>query len=161
MGRIGVARELDGLVLLELESLLESLADLLECLLALFLCPTLAALARNGTANRACPQTNTVESSPNIDNNTHDLVVVLVLKVLADGSKHDVEPERDDVDGLLVLELEGPLASVLVLRVFPFGSYALLEEMVVGLECEVGCGSDVVLCAMSALPVAATGIRLT
>ena len=145
MSSIGVTRELDSLIVLELESLLESLADLLECLLALFLCPTLAALARNGTANRACPQTNTVEPSPNIDNNTHDLVVVLVLKVLADGSKHDVEPERVDVDGLLVLELECPLAAVLVLGVFPLRANIPLEKVVVRLQCQVRCRCDVVL----------------
>ena len=37
----------------------------------------------------------------------------------------------------------------------PLGADALLEEMVVGLERKVGCGGDVVLCAMSALPVVA------
>jgi hypothetical protein len=56
-----------------------------------------------------------------------------------------VEPERIDVDSLLVLELESPLAAVLVLRVFPLWSYALLEEMVVGLESKVGGWCDVVL----------------
>jgi hypothetical protein len=34
---------------------------------------------------------------------------------------------------------------VLVLRVFPFGPDALLEEVVVGLLGEVGAGGDVVL----------------
>jgi hypothetical protein len=56
-----------------------------------------------------------------------------------------VEPEGVDVDGLLVLELEGPLAAVLVLRVLPLGPYVLLEQVVVGLEREVRGGGDVVL----------------
>jgi hypothetical protein len=34
---------------------------------------------------------------------------------------------------------------MLVLRVFPLGPHALLEEMVVRLEGEVGCGRDVVV----------------
>jgi hypothetical protein len=34
---------------------------------------------------------------------------------------------------------------VLVLGIFPFGSYALLEEVVVGFEAEFGGGGDVVL----------------
>ena len=73
------------------------------------------------------------------------LVVVLVLKVLANGSKHHVEPERVDVDGLLVLELERPLAAVLVLRVFPLGANAPLEEVIIRLQRQVRCRCDVVL----------------
>jgi hypothetical protein len=61
-----------------------------------------------------------------------------------------VQPECVDVDGLLVLELERPLASVLVLCVFPLGPYALLEEMVVGLERKIRGRSDVVLYTLSA-----------
>jgi hypothetical protein len=56
-----------------------------------------------------------------------------------------VEPESVDVDGLLVLELERPLAAVLVLRVFPLGPNVLLEEVVVRLEGEFRGGGDVVL----------------
>jgi hypothetical protein len=56
-----------------------------------------------------------------------------------------VQPERVDVDGLLVLELERPLAAVLVLRIFPLGPYTLLEEMVVGLERKIRGRGDVVL----------------
>lgn len=155
VGSISVTRELDGLVFLELKRLLEPLANLQQNLLALLLGPALSTLAGDSAADCAGPQTDTVEASPNVDDDTHDLIVVLVLEVLSDGSEHNMEPERIDVDDLLVLELEGPFASVLVLRVFPLGSYALLEEMVVGLERKVGCGGDVVLCAMSALPVVA------
>lgn len=137
MSRICVARELNGLVVLELESLLEALANLEENLTALLLGPGLARIARDGLADRPRPQTNSIEALANVDNHAHDLVVLLVLKVLADGCKHDVQPERVDVDGLLVLELEGPLAAVLVLGVFPLGSDVLLEEVVVGLEREI------------------------
>jgi hypothetical protein len=34
---------------------------------------------------------------------------------------------------------------MLILRVFPFGSYALLEEMVIGFDCKIGDGCNVVL----------------
>jgi hypothetical protein len=142
---IGVTGELDSLLVVELEGLLEPLANLEQHLLALLGGASLAAVARNSTTDCPRPQTDTVEASPNVDDNAHDLVVLLILKVLANGGEHDVEPERVDVDGLLVLELERPLASVLVLCIFPLGPYALLEEMVVGLEREVGCRSDVVL----------------
>jgi len=56
-----------------------------------------------------------------------------------------VQPQVVDVDGLLVLELVGPLAAVLVLRVLPLGANLVLEEMVVGLDSKVGGRSDVVL----------------
>jgi hypothetical protein len=112
---IGVTRELDCVVVLELERRLETLADALERLLALLLCSALALIAGNGAANRSRPQTDTVESSPYVHDNTHDLVVVLVLEVLSDSREHDVEPERVNVDRLLLLELECPFATVLVL----------------------------------------------
>jgi len=64
-----------------------------------------------------------------------------------------VQPERVDIDGFLVLELERPLAAVLVLGVFPLGPYVLLEEVVVGLEREVRGGCDVVLENQYGVPV--------
>ena len=60
-----------------------------------------------------------------------------------------MEPERIDVDRLLVLELERPFAAVLVLRIFPLGANTLLEEVIVGLERKIGCGRDIVLYAVS------------
>jgi hypothetical protein len=145
MGSVRVARELYRLVLLELEGLLEPLADLEESLLTLLRGPGLALLAGDGAANCPCPETDTVEASPHVDHDAHDLIVLLVLKVLADGCQHDVQPERIDVDGLLVLELECPFAAVLVLRIFPLRSYALLEQVVVGLERKIRSGGNVVL----------------
>ena len=161
VGSLGVARELDNVVLLQLEGLLEPLSDLQQNLLTLLLSPGLAGITGDGAADGACPQTDTVEASPHVDDDTHDLVVVLILEVLADGSEHDMEPERIDVDRLLLPELEGPFAAVLVLRVFPLGLDALLEEVVVGLEREVGCGGDVVLPSVSLAGCACSAAQLT
>jgi hypothetical protein len=51
MGSISVTRELNSIVVLELECLLESLADLLEGLLSLLGCPALASFALMRTAD--------------------------------------------------------------------------------------------------------------
>jgi len=56
-----------------------------------------------------------------------------------------VQPEFVDGDGALLFEAVGPFAAVLVLRVFPFGSYAFFEEVVVGFQGQFGGWSDVVL----------------
>jgi hypothetical protein len=56
-----------------------------------------------------------------------------------------VQPQVIDGDRALVLELVRPLAAVLVLRVLPLRSYALLEEVVVGLEAQFGGRRDIVL----------------
>lgn len=45
-----------------------------------------------------------------------------------------MQPELVDRGSTLVLELIGPLAAVLVLRVFPFGTDAFLEKMVIGFK---------------------------
>lgn len=115
MGGVGVSGKLDHVVVLELQRLLESSANLEQNLLALLLCPSLASLTGNGATNGTCPEADTVEASPHVDNDTHDFVVILILEVLADGSQHDVQPKRVDVDCLFIFELEGPLAAVLVL----------------------------------------------
>ena len=56
-----------------------------------------------------------------------------------------MKPQLVDVDPTLVLEAVGPLPAVLVLRILPLRSYASLEQVVVGLEGELGDGSNVVL----------------
>ena len=56
-----------------------------------------------------------------------------------------MKPKVIDWHALAVLGCVCPLATVLVLRVFPLGADAVLEEMVVGLGGELGRGSDVVL----------------
>jgi hypothetical protein len=144
VGRVRVTRELDLIGVLELQGGLEALANLGERLLAGF--------RRLALADRARPETDTVEAPPNVHDHTHDLVVVLVLEVLANRREHDVQPQCIDVDSLLVLELEGPLAAVLVLRVLPLRPHALLEQVVVGLERQIGSRGDVVLVNVSGEP---------
>lgn len=146
MGCVRVAAELDLLVVLELQCLLETSADLGEGLLALLRCPALAVIS---FADRTRPEADTVEATPHVDDNAHDLIIVLVLEVLADRSKHNMEPEGVDVNCFLVLELEGPLSSMLILNVFPLGAHALLKQVVVRFQRELGCGSDVVLANVS------------
>jgi hypothetical protein len=82
--------------------------------------------------HRPRPQPDPEERLAHIDHHAHDLVVSIVLERLADGSELRVKPQFVDVDGALVFELVGPLAAVLVLRVFPFGPDGFFEEVVVG-----------------------------
>jgi hypothetical protein len=56
-----------------------------------------------------------------------------------------VQPQLVDRDGLLLLERVRPLSTVLVLPVLPLGSYALLEEVIVGLEGQFRDRGNVVL----------------
>ena len=144
VGRVLVTRELDLLGAGKSKDVLEPLADLFQPLLALKRVSALnGGLALGLLASGAGPQTDTPESLADVDDNTHDLVVLLVLKGLADGSEHDVEPSL--VVGLAVLEGVGPTATVLVLGVFPLGAHAALEEVVIGLLGELGSRGDVVL----------------
>ena len=139
-----MTRELDLLGGVESENLLEALADLLQPLLALLGVSALnGGLALGLLASSARPQTDTPEGLADVDDNTHDLVVLVVFKGLANGSKHDVEPSL--IVGLAVLEGVGPTATVLVLRVLPLGAHTSLEEVVVRLLCQLGSGGDVVL----------------
>ena len=144
MGRVLVTRELDLLGARKSENLLEPLADLLQPLLALLGVSALdGGLALGLLASGAGPETNTPEGLADVDDHTHDLVVLLVLKSLTDGGEHDVEPGL--VVGLAVLEGVGPTATVLVLGVLPLGADAALEEVVVRLLGELGGRGDVVL----------------
>lgn len=144
VGRVLVTRELDLLGARKSENLLEPLADLLQPLLALLGVSALdGGLALGLLASGAGPKTDTPEGLADVDDHTHDLVVLLVLKSLTDGGEHDVEPGL--VVGLAVLEGVGPTATVLVLGVLPLGADAALEEVVVGLLGELGGRGDVVL----------------
>jgi len=144
VGRVLVTRELDLLGAGQSEDLLEPLADLLQPLLALLGVSALdGGLALGLLASGAGPETNTPEGLADVDDHTHDLVVLLVLESLTDGGEHDVEPGL--VVGLAVLEGVGPTATVLVLRVLPLGADAALEEVVVRLLGELGSRGDVVL----------------
>lgn len=140
-----MAHKLDRLLVCDLENGLEALADLHEDDLRL-LRGTLGLALLGGIclgASAASPETNTVESLADVDDDTHDFVVIVILKLLTDGSEQDVQP--DFVVGLALLEGVRPAATVLVLRVFPLRADTLLEEVVVGLGGELGRGSDVVL----------------
>lgn len=155
MRSLGVARELEHLVVRQLKNLLDTTADVDENFLALLRGPALStghiaiAATRNALADGTGPDTDTVEGLADVDDHAHDLTVLLLLHGVTNGSQHDVHPQVIDVDAALLLELVGPLAAVLVLGVFPFGSYAGLEEVVIGLEGEVGDGCDVVLGGVS------------
>ena len=140
-----MSHELDGLLVCDLKDVLEAVADLHEDSLRLLRGALgLALLGGVGLcASAASPEADTVESLTDVDDDTHDLVVVVILELLTNGSEQDVEP--DVVVGLALLEGVGPAATVLVLGVFPLGADTLLEEVVVGLGSELGRGGDVVL----------------
>lgn len=143
VSRVLVTRELDLLSRGKSEDILESLADGLQPPLALLTVDTLGGLALGSLAGGAGPETDTPESLADVDDDTHDFIVLLVLKGLTNGGEHDVQPGL--VIGLAVLESVGPAATVLVLGVLPLGTHTALEEVVVGLLRKLRSGSDVVL----------------
>ena len=144
VGRVLVTRELDLFGAGKSKDVLEPLADLFQPLLALKRVSALnGGLALGLLASGAGPETDTPEGLADVDDHTHDLVVLLVLESLTDSGEHDVEPGL--VVGLAVLEGVGPTATVLVLGVFPLGADTALEEVVVGLLRKLGSGGDVVL----------------
>jgi hypothetical protein len=151
VGTVGVAREFDLLRGRQLEDLLEFLANVQENVLTLLTASALAtsnvtlSSAGNALSYGASPDTDTEEGLANIDNNTHDLAIILVLESLANGGHHDLKPETVDIDVALVLVLVRPLATVLVLGVLPLGADSSLEKVVVGLERELGNGGNIVL----------------
>lgn len=153
VGAVGVARELDHLVGGQLENGLEPTSNRHQDLLALLARPALAtgdvtvAAAGDGATRGSGPNTDTVERLTDVDNDAHHLTVLLVLQRLADSAQHGVQPELVNVDRPLLLELERPLATVLVLRILPLWPHTLLEKMVVRLEGKLGHSGDVVLFA--------------
>lgn len=148
---VRVSRELNLLRSRQLQDLLEATADGQEGLLALLGIAALAAsniaitTPRDALANGTGPDTHTVEGLADVDDDSHDLAVLLILQGLANSAHHDLQPEAVDIDAALVLVLVGPLATVLVLRVLPLGPDAGLEQVVVGLEGELGDMCNVVL----------------
>lgn len=98
----------------------------------------------NALADRLRPEADAVEAASHIDHYTHDFAILVVLERFSDGGQHDVQPEVVD-GGRLAFEAVGPFAAVFVLGIFPFGADAFLEEMVIGLQGELGDGGDVVL----------------
>lgn len=106
-----VAGELDKLVRGQVEDLLEALADVGEHLLSLLGRTALAtrdiavATARDAPSNRASPDADAEEGLADVDDNAHDLSILLVLQRLADRGKHCLEPNLIDVHHPLLLEL--------------------------------------------------------
>jgi hypothetical protein len=146
-----VARELDLLGSGQFKNLLEATSDRQENLLTLLPAASLTtsniafASARNALSYGASPDADTEEGLADVDNNTHDFAIVLVLKSLANSAHHNLEPETVDVDVALVLVLVRPLATMFVLGVLPLGANTFLEKVVVGLEREFGDGGNVVI----------------
>lgn len=140
MRAVSVTGEVDLLGIRQAQGFLESPAYAGQDFLALRRTPSLAACgvaissSRNALANRPRPQTETVKALANVDNNAHDLSVVVVLESLPDSSQQKVEPEIIDRNALALLTGVGPLAAVLVLWIFPFRTDALFEEVVIGLD---------------------------
>lgn len=155
VGAVGVAREFDLLIGRQLQDFLESSANSHENLLALVIAATLTAgnitvtASGNALSYSASPDTDSEECLTDVDNNTHDFTVILLLKGLANSAHHDLEPEAVNVDIALVLVLVGPLAAVLVLGVLPLRANTGLEKVIIRLESELGNGGDVVLKGMS------------
>lgn len=140
MGTVRVARELDLLAVGKLQDLFETAANTQENIFSLFIRTTLTAsdiavsAARDALTNSTSPDTDTVESLADVDNNAHNLTVVLLLQGLTDSGHDNLKPKTVDVDIALVLVLVGPLASVLVLRIFPLGAHTGLKKMIIGLN---------------------------
>lgn len=125
MRTIRMSTKLDLFVRPQLHRLLEPLPNLHQRLFT----RTISSLS---FADRPRPESDPKECLPDIDDHAHDLVVIVFFKGLADGGELCMEPQFVDVDSFLVFELVGPFAAVLVLRVFPFGTHAAFEEVVVG-----------------------------
>jgi hypothetical protein len=146
-----VAGELDLLAGRQLQNLLEPPADRQEDTPALLGSAALStsditiSSVGNMLSYGASPHTDTIKRLTDVDDNAHDLPVVLVLEGLANSGHHDLEPETVDLDVALVLVLVRPLAAVLVLGVFPLGPDAGLEKVIVGLLGQFGDGGDIVL----------------
>lgn len=88
---IGVTRELNSLCCWDFQDLLELAANVHQNLLALLWRTALATSnisispAGNALANCAGPDTDTVEAFSYIDDDSHKLSIILILKSLADG----------------------------------------------------------------------------
>ena len=148
---IRMAGKLDQLPIPQPQDVLELPADAHQDVLALFRGAALpardvgVAAAGDALADGARPQADAVEALAHVDDDAHDLAVVVLLERLADGGQHRVQPELVDGDGPLLFEAVGPFAAVLVLRVFPFWSHAFFEEVVVGFQGQFRGRGDVVL----------------
>ena len=143
VGALRVARELDLFRVLELQCDLEVHANVLEHFLPYLFAPALAtsgiavSAAGDRLPNSAGPEPNAIEALAAVHDNTHDFAVVIPFKCLSNGSQDHSKPEVVDAT-LALLSSVGPLAAVLVLRVFPLRAHSLLEEVVVGFDGQFG-----------------------
>ena len=144
MGAIRVSGELNNIRFLETQHLLEPTTDGLQNLFTLSW-RTGVLVSGVALAHSPRPETNTIESLTDVHNNTHHFVVVVVLEGLANRSQLSVQPEIINGYGALVLERVRPLATVLVLKVFPLWPDAFLEKVIICLQAQLGGGCDVVL----------------
>ena len=137
---VSMTGELNLLACRELQDFLESSANSHKNILALVVAAALTTsnvtvtTSGNALSYSACPNADSVKGLSDVDNNAHDLTIVLLLESLADSAHHHLEPETVDVDISLVLVLVRPFAAVLVLGVFPLRADTGLEQMVIGLE---------------------------
>lgn len=139
-----MAGELNLLVGRQLQDLLDALTNVGQSLTTLLGGATFASsdvaisAVGDALASGTGPNTNAVEGLANVDYDTHDLAVLLLLKSVANGGKHYMQPQLINVDVALFFELVGPFATMLVLGILPLRSHASFEEVVIGLEGEVG-----------------------
>ena len=136
MSALGMARKFNNLLVTKFQDLLEVLANLHQRRFLWSTFPTTGSLG---------PETDSIEGLADINNDTHDLLILIGLQGLADGSKHNVKPEIIDRNTTLILELICPFTTVLVLSVFPFRANTGLEEVVIGFQTEFGCFGYVIL----------------
>lgn len=129
VGRVAVTHELNQLVVLDGEESLETATNLHQNGSALLGAPLRTASSLGTTlrrlAGRTGPQTDAVKGLADVDDNTHDLVVVVVLELFTNSAEKDAQPGL--VVGLALLEGVGPSATVLVLNILPLGTYTTLE----------------------------------
>ena len=109
MRTLRVPRELHDLRILELQHLLELLAQTEQDVAALLRAATFAAghvpfaASRHALADGLGPEADAVETFAHVDDDAHDFaVIVVVLEGFADGGEHDVEPEFVDGGAALV-----------------------------------------------------------
>ena len=151
MCAVRVTGELDSLSVRKLQNLLEPAANRQKDLLALGWRPTLAAgdvtisAVRDVLPYRAGPHANTVEALTHVNDDAHDLAVILLFESLSNSGQHDMEPQGVDVNVSFILVLIRPLAAVLVLGVLPLGADTLLEKVVVGLQRKLGNRDNIIL----------------
>ena len=147
-----MAGKLHLIVLLEPQHFFKLLPQRHQDIFALLRATALAAgdvaltAARDALADRLGPQPNAVEAFADVDDDAHHFAVRRVaFEGFADGGEHNVQPKVIDRGRALVFELVRPFAAVFVLRVFPFGADAFVEEVVVGFQRQFGSGTDIVL----------------